>query len=179
MSKVKCFACNRMGHYVGQYPNKKKKQGGTTTTTEEPEFQTQFERECAVLICCTSVETTPSIWYIDNGASSHMTGVREHFTDLRDVEVGMEIALGDDTIVRFVGPGIITFQRDGLPPILFRDVLYVPGLKKNLILVSTLQDRGLEVSFRGTEVLIHPKGSCLTLWQVIGVRDGKLFRLFF
>jgi hypothetical protein len=91
----------------------------------------------------------------------------------------MEIALGDDTIVRFVRRGIVTFQRDGLPPISFRDVLYVPGLKKNPISFSTLQDRGLVVSFRGTEVLIHPKGSRLTSRQVTGVRDGKLFRLLF
>jgi hypothetical protein len=26
MSKVKCFACHKFGHYVGQCPNKKKKQ---------------------------------------------------------------------------------------------------------------------------------------------------------
>jgi hypothetical protein len=140
----------------------KKKKGGTTTTTEEAKFQTLFERECAFLICYTSVETTPNIWYINNGASSHMIGVREHLTDLRDTEVRMEIALGDDTLVRVAGRDIVAFQRDVMPPISFRDVLYVPGLKKNLILVSTLQDRGLEVSFRGTEVLIHPKGPCLT-----------------
>jgi hypothetical protein len=29
----------------------------------------------------------------------------------------------------------------------FRDVLYVLGLKKNLISISTIQDRGFEVSF--------------------------------
>jgi hypothetical protein len=79
-----------------------------------------------------------------------MIGVRDNFTDLRDTEVRMEISLGDDTLVRVDGCAIFTFQRDGLIPISFRDVLYVPGLKKNLILVSTLQDRGLEVSFRGT-----------------------------
>ena len=62
----------------------------------------------------------------------------------------MDISLGDDTIVRFVGRGTVTFQRESLPPILFRDVLYIHGLKKNLISVSTLQDRGLEVSFKGT-----------------------------
>jgi hypothetical protein len=59
-----------------------------------------------------------------------------------------------------------------MPPISYTNVLYVPGMKKNLISVSTLQDRGLEVTFRGTEVLIHSR-------QVIGVREGKLFRLFF
>jgi hypothetical protein len=128
------------------------------------------------LICCTLVESTPSIWYIDNGASSHMTGVREHFTDLRDSKVKMEIALVDDIIVRVASRGTITFQRESMSPISFRDVLYVPGMK-NLILVSTLQDRGLEASFRGTEVLIHPKGSRLTSGQVIGLREGKLYRI--
>jgi hypothetical protein len=91
----------------------------------------------------------------------------------------MEIALGDDTIVRVVGHGTVTFQRDIMAPISFKDVSYVPELEKNLISVSTLKDRGLEVSFRGTEVLIHPKGSKLTSGKVIGVRDGKLYRLLF
>ena len=135
---MKCFACKRMGHYVGQCPNRKKKRVGTAATTEEVEFQTQFQRECAFLICCTSVETTPSIWYADSGASSHMIGVREHSTNLRDTEVRIEIALGDDTLVRVVGIGTVTFRRDSMPPISFTDVLYVPGLKKNLISVSTL-----------------------------------------
>jgi hypothetical protein len=48
-----------------------------------------------------------------------------------------------------------------------------------LILVSTLQDRGVEVKFRGTEVLIHPRVSSLASGQGIGVRDEKLFRFLF
>jgi hypothetical protein len=52
-------------------------------------------------------------------------------------------------------------------------------LKKNLISVSTIQDRGFEVSFRGDEVLIYPKGSSVTLDKVIGTRDGKLYKLDF
>jgi hypothetical protein len=61
----------------------------------------------------------------------------------------------------------------------FRDVLYVPGLKKNLISVSSIHDRGFEVSFRGTEVLIHPKGSSITSGRVIGTREGNLYNYFF
>jgi hypothetical protein len=67
-----------------------------------------------------------------------MNGVRENFYDLRDTEVRIEISLGDDRLVRVVGIGTITFQRDSMPPISFTDVLYVPRMKKNLILVSTL-----------------------------------------
>jgi hypothetical protein len=58
MSTVRCFACGEMGHYAGQYPKKKKKkQDGTAVTTEEEEFIAQFERECAFVICCLSIDT--------------------------------------------------------------------------------------------------------------------------
>ena len=56
----------------------------------------------------------------------------------------MEVVLGDNTVVRDVGRGTITFQRESSLMTL-RDVLYVPGLKKNLVSVSTIEDRGLGV----------------------------------
>jgi hypothetical protein len=108
-----------------------------------------------------------------------MTGSREYFSDIRDSKVLIDISLRDDRVVRVAGVGIVAFHRDGMPPISFTDVLYVPGMKKNLISISTLQDRGLEVTFRGSEVLSHPRGSSLASGQVIGVREEKLFRLLF
>jgi hypothetical protein len=130
-------------------------------------------------VCCSSVEYSPHIWYIDSGASSHITGIQEHFSDLRDTEVRIDISLGDNRIVIVAGIGTVSFRRENLPPILFTDVLFIPGMKKNLISVSTLHDRGFEVSFRGTEVLIYPRGCSIDLGQVIGVREGDLYRSLF
>jgi hypothetical protein len=62
---------------------------------------------------------------------------------------------------------------------LVRDVLYVPGLKKNLISVFTIEDRGYEVLFHDGQVLLYPKGSSITLAKVIGIRHEKLYRLMF
>jgi hypothetical protein len=58
---VRCFACDEMGHYVGQCPKRKKKrqQGGMATTAEEEEFNTQFARECA-FISYLSIDTPSS-----------------------------------------------------------------------------------------------------------------------
>jgi hypothetical protein len=109
MSKMKFFVCKKFGHYAGQCPNRKNKKGGTAATAEEIDFQTQFQRECAFLISCTSVEMAPSIWYIDSGASSHMTRLREHVSDLKDTEVSIEISLGDDKVVRVAGVGTVAF----------------------------------------------------------------------
>lgn len=132
MSKVRCFACNQLGHYVGQCPNKKKKkkQGVTAAIAEEEEFASQFERECSLIVCCLIVESPSKVWDIDNGASSHMSGVREHFTDLRDPEIMLEIVLGDDTIIKATEHDTVSFQKELMSPLVSKDVLYVPGLKR-------------------------------------------------
>jgi hypothetical protein len=109
MRKVKCFACQKTGHYVGQYPHKKK-QGGTAATAQEDEFASQFERECYFIVCCSKVEKPSSIWYVDSEPSNHMSGVREHFTDLTETGIKLEILLGNNTIVKAVGRGTVYFQ---------------------------------------------------------------------
>ena len=58
-------------------------------------------------------------------------------------------------------------------------MLYVPGLTKNLISVSTLEDKGYQVKFRDHRVYIKPKGSDRSLDRVIGRRSEKVYRLHF
>jgi hypothetical protein len=108
-----------------------------------------------------------------------MSGVKEHFTNIRDLEIRLEIVLGDDTIVKAAWRGTISFQRELMPPLVSRDVLYVHGLKKNLVSIFSIQDRGFEVSFRGTKVLIHPKESNITSGRVIETREGNLYIFIF
>jgi hypothetical protein len=89
------------------------------------------------------------------------------------------VVFGDESMVKAVGSGTISFQRESQPPLLVRDVLYVPGLKKNLILVSTIEDKGYELVFHDGHVLMYPNGSNITSAKVIGIRHGKLYKLMF
>jgi hypothetical protein len=58
-----------------------------------------------------------------------------------------------------------------------KDVLYVLGITKNLILVSALEDRDHMVTFHGGRVYIQPKESKMA--KVIGVKGEKLYCLQF
>ena len=71
-------------------------------------------------------------------------------------------------MVKAVGCGTVSFQRESLPPMLLREVLYVPGLKKNLLSVSAIEERGYEVLFCDGQVLLFPKGSSITSAKVNG-----------
>jgi hypothetical protein len=176
MSKVKCFACHKFGHYAGQCLNKKKKQIATSAAVEE--FSAKFDKEFSLVVCLSTRTTYSNVWYIDNGDSRHMTGVREHLTNLTQID-DLEVVLGDDRVVKAVGCGTVSFQRESLPPMLLSEVLYVPGLKKNLVSVSAIEERGYEVLFRDGQVLLFPKGSSITSAKVIGTRHEKLYKLMF
>ena len=91
--------------------------------------------------------STSSTWYINSRASSHMTGAREMFSELSQTETDVEVVLGDDSGVRAVGRGTITFQRESMSPMVLRYVLYVHFLKKNLVSISMIEDRGIGVSW--------------------------------
>ena len=82
-------------------------------------------------------------------------------------------------MVKAVGSGTVSFQRESLPPMLLRDVLYVFGLKNNLISVSTIEERGYEVLFCDGQVLLFPKGFSITSTKVIGTRHEKLYKIMF
>jgi hypothetical protein len=169
MSKVKCFACHKFGHYAGQCPNKKKKQ--TAASAEVEEFSTKFDKEFSLIACLSSRTTTTDTWYIDSGASRHMTDL----TQCRDAEV----VLGDDREVKVAGCGTVSFRRESLPPMTLTEVLYVPGLKKNLVSVSTIEEKGYEILFRDGQVLLFPRGSSITSAKVIGTRHERLYKFLF
>jgi hypothetical protein len=53
------------------------------------------------------------------------------------------------------------------------EVRYVPGLKKNRVLVSTIEEKGYEVLFRDEQVFLFPIGSSITSAKVIGTSFYK------
>ena len=91
----------------------------------------------------------------------------------------IHVELGDDTPYQAQGVGTVSFQRESGKPLSFADVLYVSGVTKNLISVSTLEDKGYQVKFRDHRVYIRPKGSDRSLDRVIGIRSRKVYRLHF
>jgi hypothetical protein len=55
------------------------------------------------------------------------------------------------------------------------EVLYVPGLKKNLLSVATLEDKGYWVIFKDSKALLWAKDSHLTTAKLIGTCRGGLY----
>ena len=107
-SKVKCWNCQRLGCYAVVCPEKKKKgkNQSMVASAEIENFTDSFDWEFGFIVCESTTAGSPamevkrecafpstseaysSIWYVDNGASRHMTGVCEYFSELSESEIG-------------------------------------------------------------------------------------------
>lgn len=73
------------------------------------EFSTKLDTEFALVVTLATSVTSYSVWFVDNGASCHLTRVREHFTSRREDDIDLEVVLADNSMVRAVGVGIVSF----------------------------------------------------------------------
>jgi hypothetical protein len=80
MSKVKCFACHKTGHYASQCSNKKEAQVTTSTSTEIDEFAEKFEEEFSLVSFLSSNNFAElediGACFVDSGSSCHIMGMR-------------------------------------------------------------------------------------------------------
>ncbi|XP_022891620.1 uncharacterized protein LOC111406424 [Olea europaea var. sylvestris] len=83
-----------------------------------------------------------NMWYLDSACSRHMCGNKALFTTLDECNGGI-VTFGDGGSAPILGKG--TVQMYGLPVI--SNVLYVEGLKLNLLSISQICDDDFEVSF--------------------------------
>jgi hypothetical protein len=107
LSIVKCFHCHERGHLITNCPQKKKKKMVIGAATGEA-LVSQFELDFTLITCMAS-SASGSVWYLDSGASFHMTGDRESFIDLEEKDLRMHIEMGDNGRYSATGIGTITF----------------------------------------------------------------------
>ena len=58
----------------------------------------------------------------------------------------MKVELGDDSTYAIKGVGSASFQLDSGTIIHIEKILYVPGLKNNLLSMEVLEDKGVQCS---------------------------------
>nr|GEX08067.1 ribonuclease H-like domain, reverse transcriptase, RNA-dependent DNA polymerase [Tanacetum cinerariifolium] len=119
-SKLQCYQCKKIGHIAPNCPQRTKANEQSNLVEEDLEptllmailedsdegNQVKEVEEQKVSLHEEDVgykETNmDSQWYLDNGASNHMTGVREHFKEL-DEKVSGKVRFGDGSYIEIKG----------------------------------------------------------------------------
>jgi len=136
------------------FPNKntsKKTSRGATDKALASDFQLDF-----TLSACMDNTMMGSVSYLGIDALFHMTRNKYFLSDLEYKDLHMHIEMGDDGRYNANEIGTITFQRVSGSPLRLKDVMFVLGLKENLVSIVVLEDHGYSLIFiKGKEFLRH------------------------
>ncbi|GAU46965.1 hypothetical protein TSUD_143070 [Trifolium subterraneum] len=120
-STIQCYNCNKYGHYASECKAPKKKKSQDT------------EEEANVA---------------QDGCSNHMTGNKSILTDFNKC-LNTRIKLANGNFVAAEGMGNVVIQRSNGKKAVIEKVLYVPGMKCNLMSVGQLLKKGFKAVFEG------------------------------
>lgn len=154
------------------------KVGGDVVLLNEEKVVPSFDQKNGVTV-------DKNLWYLDNGASNHMTGHREKFNELNK-NVSGQIRFGDGSTVKIEGKGTIVFKcKDGGEHEL-REVYYIPTLCNNIISLGQLSEDGNKVVLNGEylwvydergELLMKVRRSVNRLYKIVIENYGTMCML--
>ncbi|KAJ9552989.1 hypothetical protein OSB04_017034 [Centaurea solstitialis] len=143
MSTIKCYRCDKYGHFVSRCPDRWRNHEANLNdaqegvTHEEGAFfmmkeETVFlNEEKYIPPKVDPNQDEVDVWYLDNGASNHMIGIYSYFSKLNKRITG-RVKFGDGSCVRIEGKGSIFFVGKNREQKLLKDVYYIPSLRSNI-----------------------------------------------
>ena len=174
-----CWYCLKAGHSQNDCFMKKKaeearrermkRQAPKRSEFQDPSSSVALTDAHALMTKRESVKYALGDWFIDSGATDHMSYEQSHFFSLKRLSPSIRVVLGDDTAVYAYRMGSIYLNSE----ILLTRVLFVPDLGTRLLSVSVVTQLGCQVIF--------DRSGC-TIWKdnvniLSASSQGNLFKV--
>ena len=104
-----------------------------------------------------------------------MTGYKEILSYFKTKSFAEHVELGDEKCYKIEGVGSISFRLESGARLHIDEVLYELGLKKNLLSVATLEEKGYWVIFKDKKEILWAKVSHLSTTEPIRTCSGGLY----
>jgi hypothetical protein len=119
-----------------------------------------------------SAPRTDEVWYLDSGASNHMTRHKEWFSYLEKLKNPGVVSTGDDTPHPIANVGEVPLSHVGQKGKIM-NVLHILTITQNLVSIGQIVDQGMKVRFTHLGAFNKEEGRIIAR----GRRDGRMFIL--
>jgi hypothetical protein len=92
-------------------------------------------------------ERDDTLWYLDSGATNHMSGCRDAFIDI-DTSIGGSVRFGDDSRVPIEGFGTVLFEGKTGQHIPLTGVYFIPKLTSIIVSLGQLEEGECDVQMK-------------------------------
>lgn len=178
-----CYYCGREGHFQRNCPvlleetkaDMKKQPQVKSTTFQQLSPRSSGEDRGVCFNMTTSGDVTEEKWIIDTGCTKHMTNSTTSLGWWNPCSA--EVMLPDGKIVKAKGRGqgrIVGVGMDGERiEVKLKEVLYVPGLSRNVLSVNRITEEGYSVVFGRSSCQILDANKVVA----VGKKFGGLYYL--
>jgi hypothetical protein len=106
-----------------------------------------------------------------------MRGFKQNLVNYGDKKFNVKVELGDDDTYAIKGVGSASFQLQSSNVFHVEEIIYVPGLKKNIISVAVLESKGYTIAFSKGKALMWHSNESMSSTMIIGVQEDGLYKV--
>jgi transposase InsO family protein len=183
-AKLKCNYCSQMGHRVRNCKKWIKDGRPPKPSSSAPASKhVQSITLMAVHACSKTADQDGESWFVDNGATTHITTRRDAFQEFEPFDSDDQtVKTADGTMIPALGKGIVMVESmvgKKTETIRLKDVWLVPSLTKNLFSTLSAQDNSRNSLFTSTATSCQLDIDGET--KIVGKRElkGGLYKLQF
>ncbi|XP_074322781.1 uncharacterized protein LOC141659753 [Apium graveolens] len=169
-SQFQCYNCNKFGHFSYECRSPKVEERSHFAAAKE-------DKDIGTAMFLTykgDEESKKNVWYLDSGASNHMTGHKDLFTEI-DETISGEVTFGDLSKIPVKGKGTITIVLKNGEKKFINDVYHIPALKSNIISLGQLGEKGHYIQMQDNSLVIRNRDQ--ELIADVEMSKNRLFTL--
>lgn len=183
-TKLSCWKCGKPGHLKRDCRVFKGKNKAGPSGSNDPEkqqgqivvnnFNSNTNSNYVSLISdAFYVQDDDVAWWFDSGATSHVCKDRRWFKEFRPIDDGSIVKMGNVATEPILGLGCVNLVFTSGKSLYLDNVLFVPGIRKNLLSGMVLNNCGFKQVLESDKYILSRHGSFVGF----GYRCNGMFKL--
>lgn len=159
--RPKCFRCKKLGHYARDCRQKATHKDKPSSSSCQEEEKVQKTPGRTTMLSALMVKLDRDVWYVDSGATCHMTNNRDILHDfVCDTPKEISVANGEKLFTMGRGNVKLFLQNQWVT---VSNVVFIPNLSCNLLSVTILTQKCFEVKFISNFCKIYENGKVVAV----------------